>query len=661
MNVADQYIREEPSASSEALLRAIVDAAQIPIASIDLAGRLTSWNRAAERMSGWDAEEVLGGIPPIVLEDQYEEYRSIVRETVSGRSLIDFEIRRQRRDGALLDVSLSTAPVSDATGTVTGMMFTYMDITERKRSAEAVRKSQEQFQSAFQNAAIGMALVGKDGRFLSVNEAVCRIVGYPEQELLALTFQGLTHPDDRESDLAFVRRLLAGEIESYQLEKRYFHKHGHTVWILLTCSLVHDANGNPLHFIAQIQDITSRKQSEQALAASEARLRSVLETASDAIVTMAEDGRILSFNRGAEHAFGYTAAEAIGQPVALLVPDRLRERHVAGLRRYLATGEARIVGRTIELVGRRRDGVEFPLELSLAAVREGEETLFTGIMRDITERQHARVALERSVRELEAKTREQEAFIYTVSHDLRAPLVSLQGLANILAEDYGPVLDADARRYLDRIDANARKLQGLLSELLDLARIERGEAERAPVSLDAVVTGVVGQLRHTFDARGAEVRIDGPLPTVWGNVTRLDQLFTNLLDNAIHYTPRERAPLIRIGAIEHAEHWEIAVADNGVGIPTASRDKVFGLFQRLPAGKALNPGGTGAGLAIVARVVEKQDGQLWLESGEGTGTTFHFTLPKLPAGEFSSDITVARDAVANQAIQRNRYQQKEYV
>lgn len=249
-----------------------------------------------------------------------------------------------------------------------------------------------------------------------------------------------------------------------------------------------------------------------------------------------------------------------------------------------------------------------------------------------------RLARKETEEALHTKTREQDTFIYTVSHDLRAPLVSLQWLVNILVEDYGSTLDAEALRYLDRIDANAVKMQGLLSDLLDLARIGRVETEMTPLDLGAVVAGVVDQLEPTLRARGAEVVVSDPLPLVQGNSTRLGQLFTNLIDNALRYTAPDIRPVIQIAASDRGAVWEITVADNGVGIDPASQGKVFGLFQRLPAGKALNPGGTGAGLAIVARVVETHAGDLWLESDEGAGCTFHFTLAKarrLPDAETS--------------------------
>jgi signal transduction histidine kinase len=229
---------------------------------------------------------------------------------------------------------------------------------------------------------------------------------------------------------------------------------------------------------------------------------------------------------------------------------------------------------------------------------------------------------------LEDKTREQEVFIYTVAHDLKAPLVSLQGLTSILVADYGDRLDAEGQRYLERIIANAEKLQGLIRDLLEIARVGRVDADRQAIDLGAIVTDVVDQLRHTLDARGAVIAVEHPLPTIWANPTRMAQVFSNLINNAATYTPPERTPHIAIRVAERPDEWEIAVADNGIGVPAAMQERIFGVFQRLPGAKALNPHGSGVGLTIVARIIETHGGQYWLVSEEGAGTTFTFTLPR---------------------------------
>ena len=249
---------------------------------------------------------------------------------------------------------------------------------------------------------------------------------------------------------------------------------------------------------------------------------------------------------------------------------------------------------------------------------------------------------------LEAKTREQDAFVYTVAHDFRAPLVSVQGLAGMLAEDYGARLDGEGRRLIERIAANAGRLQALVGDLLDLAQIGRDERATEDIDLATVVAQAVDQLHGTLRARGAEVRVVGTLPTVRASRTRTAQLLGNLIDNAVKYTPADRAPLVQLEAHERGDHWELVVRDNGVGIPPAYREKVVGLFQRLPAGKALNPGGSGAGLAIVARIIEAQGGRHWIESEEGVGTAFHLTLPKGDGRAFDGAQSIPAGIIAHE-------------
>lgn len=260
-----------------------------------------------------------------------------------------------------------------------------------------------------------------------------------------------------------------------------------------------------------------------------------------------------------------------------------------------------------------------------------DAALLVRALRYAIERQRADDRLLAQTQALEAKTREQDAFIHTVSHDLKAPLVSLQGMAGILADEYAAHLDADGQMYVRRIAANAARMHTLLNDLLDVSRAGRIDADYDMVDLGAVVAEVMEQLRHTLHTRGAAVQTAGHLPAVWASRMRMTQVFTNLIDNAVKYTPASRAPRIEIAAAEGADSWEVAVRDNGAGIPPAYHDKVFGIFQRLPGGKAMHPEGTGVGLAIVARIVETHGGRLWLTSAEGQGTTFHFTLPNSAA------------------------------
>ena len=268
---------------------------------------------------------------------------------------------------------------------------------ERAEAEEKLREAEARYRSSFRDAAIGMALAGTEGRWMQANRAFCEIVGYSEAELLGMTFEDIAHPDDLGADIDDAHRLLAGEVDSYNTEKRFFHKDRRVVWVSIHVSFVRDLRGAPPHLVLQVQDVTERRRAEEALRKSEARNRAILETATDAIITMAADGSVLSFNPAAERTFGYRAEEIVGGPLRTLMPERFRGAHEAGFRRYLGGGEARVVGKgAVELAGLRKDGTEFPLELSLGEMRgEDEDALFTGIVRDVTERKQAEKALRR--------------------------------------------------------------------------------------------------------------------------------------------------------------------------------------------------------------------------------------------------------------------------
>ena len=251
----------------------------------------------------------------------------------------------------------------------------------------ALRQAEERFRLAFDNAPIGMALVAPDGTFLRVNRALCEIVGYPPEVLVTKTFQDITHPDDLEADLVHVRQMLADEIRTYSMEKRYLRADGQVVWIKLSVSLVRDESGAPVSFISQIEDISDRKQLEETRQSIEQRFRRLVQTSTDAFIAMDGRGVITEWNCQAEVIFGWSREEVLGRRlVETIVPPSFREAHDAGLARYLATGEGPVLGQRLELEGRRKDGVEIPVELTIWAIASGETVQFNALLHDISDR-----------------------------------------------------------------------------------------------------------------------------------------------------------------------------------------------------------------------------------------------------------------------------------
>ena len=362
---------------------------------------------------------------------------------------------------------------------------------------------------------------------------------------------------------------------------------------------------------AQVVERTS------ALRASEARLRAVTETAHDAIVAADAGGHITYWNPGAAHMFGYAADEVVGQPLTVLMPERYQEDHRRGIRRYVETAEAHVVGRTVELDGRRKDGREFPLELSLAAARTEAGISFTGVIRDITERKR----IEQALRETNA---ELEAFSYSVSHDLRAPLRAIHGFARILLEDHGTQLDSEAGRLLGVIDENTRRMGQLIDDLLSFSRLGRKDLETARVDMADLVRTVADEVRRGAGDRALDITI-GPLPPTRGDRDMLRQAVTNLLDNAAKFTRRRAPGQIEVGHRSDGPETVYYVKDNGAGFDQRYAGKLFGVFQRLHRAEEFE--GTGVGLAIVQRIVLRHGGRVWAEGQLDGGATFFFTLP----------------------------------
>jgi PAS domain S-box-containing protein len=364
---------------------------------------------------------------------------------------------------------------------------------------------------------------------------------------------------------------------------------------------------------------TMAAQVTRALQTTEMRLRSVSETAHDAIIAADADGIIQFWNPGAARMFGYSADEILGQPLTVLMPARFHDAHRTGIRRYVATREAHVVGKTVELAGRRKDGSEFPIELSLGAAPVNGVLSFTGVIRDITERI-------RSAAALEATNAELESFSYSVSHDLRAPLRAIHGFSRILLEDHNAKLDAEAQRLLGVIDQNTRRMGQLIDDLLAFSRLGRQEITAGRVDMKELTTVVADDIKRAEGERNGklEIRI-GALPPARGDRALLRQVVSNLLQNAVKFTRGRDNARIEVGSRLEGKQTVYYVKDNGAGFDLRYADKLFGVFQRLHRAEDFE--GTGVGLAIVKRIVQRHGGRVWAEGKVDEGATFYFTLP----------------------------------
>lgn len=392
----------------------------------------------------------------------------------------------------------------------------------------------------------------------------------------------------------------------------------------------------PLYSIIVTQEIAKRRRAE-------ARFRGVLEAAPDAMAVMDREGRIVLVNAQVEMMFGYQRERLLGQEMEVLLPKLFGGRHAEHQSVSLNQPREWPMGTRLELDAQRKDGTEFPVEVSLSPLETKQGPLVCGAVRDVTDRKLAEeeirrlnAGLENRNAELAAMVRELEAFTYSVAHDLRAPLRHIDGFSRILQEDLGPSLEAAATRNLQSIRDATQNMGHLVDDLLRLSRVGRQGLKLETVRLKTLIEDVITGFATEINDRQPEWRV-GPLPLVKCDPGLMKQVFTNLLSNALKYTRPCEHPVIEAGQMSVDDEVILFVRDNGVGFNMKYADKLFGVFQRLHLAEDFE--GTGVGLAIVQRIIQKHGGRIWAEAALNKGATFYFTIGP-PRGACAESMTI---------------------
>lgn len=377
----------------------------------------------------------------------------------------------------------------------------------------------------------------------------------------------------------------------------------------------------------QVGRVIERARAEEALRRSEARFAGIISISSDAIVSVDEEQRIIFYNQGAEQTFGWTADEAMGQPLEMLIPEIHRPGHAGKVRQFGRSGvRARRMGERGQISGRRKSGEVFPADASISHLEVGGSRIYTAVLRDVTERARAEEALARQAQDLARSNAELEQFAYVASHDLQEPLRMVASYTQLLARRYGDRLDDDAHEFIGYAVDGVRRMQGLISDLLAYSRVgSRGESPEM-VELEPVMARTIDVLRTAVEESGATVTHD-PLPAVQADAVQIGQVLQNLVGNALKFRG-DAPPRVHVGVQRQGAEWVFSVRDNGIGIAPEYAQRIFVIFQRLHTRADYE--GTGIGLAICKKIVERHGGRIWVESAEGQGSTFFFTLP---AGE----------------------------
>jgi PAS domain S-box-containing protein len=614
-----RVLAERALLESEHRYRLLIDGVKdYAILMLGPLGEIRSWNPGAERMSGFSLEDVVGQnfscfFPAEDVERGAPE--EILRITAAKGAYEEQGIR-VRNDGTRYLVRTAYTASRDPSGNLRGFSVISRDLTESTESGAKYRGLMEAAPDA-------MVVVNPNGEIVLLNLQAEKQFGYRRDELLGQKVTNII-PE------GFAERLIADDLRSSEdalaqqigtgIELNALRKDGSEFPIEIMLSPLESPEGTLV--TAAIRDISVRKAAEKVLAQMEGKYRGLMEAAPDAMVVVNQGGEIVLLNLQAEKQFGYRRDELLGQKVTNIIPEGFAERLIADGLRSAEDALAQQIGTGIELSGRRKDRSEFPIELMLSPLGGAEGILVTAAIRDISVRNAAEADLLHKVEELNRSNEELGQFAYIASHDLQEPLRMVASYTQLLSRRYTGKLDSDADEFIAYAVDGATRMQRLIQDLLAYSRVGTKGKDLLNTSSEDALRHALSNLRSAIEESGALVTHD-PLPEVMADEMQLIQLFQNLVGNAIKYQ-NPGVPKIHIAASNGGRQYKFSVQDNGLGIDPQYFDRIFGMFQRLH--KREEFAGTGIGLAICKKIVERHGGQISVESQPGVGSTFRFAM-----------------------------------
>lgn len=578
-------------------------------------------NPAALQMFGYTLEE-LRQMNRYDLLDRKDPRLDIFLEIREKEQKASAELTGIRKNGERFPCQVSSTIYTDPVGEKVNSLV-IIDLTESKRAEEQIRISEAQFRGAFEYSAIGMALFDLNGLCMRANQSLCDMLGYTKDEFTKLRFDDITHPDDLPLNILLMNKLINGKSDSYHLEKRYLHKTGKPVWVLLGVSVLRDQNRKPIHFISQIQDITKAKETEQALSVSEEKYRKIFENIQDIYYRTDKDGFLTEISPSVEKYSGYKREQMIGSPaIDFYYFKEDREKIISVLKEEHAVTD-------FEVKLKSNKGELLYASVNARLIIEQDEVVGSeGSIRDITERKIQENELTSLNTELKALNVHREKLLSVIGHDLRNPVAASLKLCELAMMDTQNVSKEELLEYLVRMKRGLINANDLLEDLLRWAQRQLNSINFNPINIDDVQHLVSLNIEHMMAMASAKkitlFENIGAGINVYADKDMLNTIIRNLVSNAIKFTSEGS---VTVSAFPRVKDTLFAVTDTGCGISEHTVAHLFGKnFNYSTSGTSGEPG-TGLGLKLCQDFVEKHKGRIWIESVVGKGSVFYFTIP----------------------------------
>jgi two-component system, LuxR family, sensor kinase FixL len=499
-------------------------------------------------------------------------------------------------------------------------------------SHEKMKDSEEKYKDLFDNAYDMIHIVSPEGNIIYVNNAWLQTLEYEFSELKGKSIYSFIFEGDREKYRNYRELIIRNEKNDESITVTFLTKTGKEVICegYVSCKF---RDGKPVYTRGILRDITQRKLNEeklkfytQKLEEREENLKQLLDKAPDAVIVINKLGEILLWNRQAENIFGWQSQEVIGKPLAdTIIPEQYREAHLQGLKRFLETGEARILNTSIEITALHKQGHEFFISLTISGSSEGNEPIFIAFLRDIARQKKNELELEEQRKQLERTNKEMEQYAWLASHDLKEPLRKILTFSDLLVTRHSEKLPEQTANILQKIRHSAIRMNNLIEDLLMYSNASHEQDNFEMVDLGVLISSILSDLELQIKKRFAVISVD-PLPAIEAVPVRMRQLFQNLLSNALKYSKPKQPPEINITCRALGPNFiELVISDNGIGFENEFAEKIFEVFQRLQYNDEYE--GTGIGLALCKKIVEAHNGSIRAESEPGNGSRFSIILP----------------------------------